>query len=84
MTVDPRIAQAIVEAVEENGQGKALARLLIAWFDAIASSNENINDRQSANRHLELLYGGTKAQGESSDAEIEEVFGDPSDQEEPF
>ena len=57
MTVDPKIIEAIKEAAQEEGQSDALACLLIAWFDAIASGNEEINDRQSANRHLELLYG---------------------------
>ena len=57
--MDPKIEEAIKEAVEENGQSEALARRLVAWFDAIASGNEDINDRQSANRHLELLYGAT-------------------------
>ena len=69
--MDPKIKEAIEEAVEENGQSKALARRLVAWFDAIASGNEAINDAQSANRHLELLYKETEMEGEWSDAEEE-------------
>ena len=57
MTVDPKIAGAIEQVVHRAGQSPALARRLIAWFDAVASGNEDINDRQSASRHLELLYG---------------------------
>ena len=71
MAVDPKIKEAIKEAVEENGQSKALAHRLVAWFDAIASGNEDTNDTQSANRHLELLYEETKTDGEWSDTEEE-------------
>ena len=63
MTMDPKIVEAIEEAVDENGQTKVLARRLVAWFDAIASGNQEINDKQSANRHLELLYKATKLEG---------------------
>lgn len=54
--MDPKIVDSIEEAVSEEGQSKALARRLVAWFDAIASGNEDINNKQAANRHLELLY----------------------------
>ena len=57
MAVDPKIAEAIQNVVEDVGQSQALARRLVAWFNAVASGNEKINDRQSADRHLELLYG---------------------------
>ena len=56
MTTDPKIQEAIKVAVEEAGWNQALSRKLIQWFKAIASGNENINDKQSAHRHLELLY----------------------------
>lgn len=58
--MDPKIVEAIEEAVEENGQTKVLARRLVAWFDAIASGNQDINAKQSADRHLELLYEATE------------------------
>lgn len=54
--MDPKITEAIQQVVQDSGQSGALARRLVAWFSAIASGNEDINDRQSANRHLELLY----------------------------
>ena len=40
----------------EAGQSDRLALKISRWFEAVASGNENINDRQSAYRHLELLY----------------------------
>lgn len=54
--MDPKIIASIEEAVREEGQSEALARRLVAWFGAIASGNEDINDKQASNRHLELLY----------------------------
>ena len=54
--MDPKIAEAIQQVAQDAGQSESLARRLIAWFSAVASGNEDINDRQSANRHLELLY----------------------------
>ena len=62
MTTDPKIQEAIELAVEEAGQTQALSRKLVRWFEAIASGNEGINDRQSAYRHLELLYEETQIQ----------------------
>jgi len=59
MTLDPRITQAINEAVEEAGQPETLARRLIAWFEAVTSGNEDINDDATAARHLEVLFDGT-------------------------
>ena len=59
MALDPRIKQAIVEAVEESGQSEALASRLSAWFEAVASGNEDINDKESAVRHLDVLYDAT-------------------------
>ena len=59
MAVDARITQAINEAVKEAGQPDTLARRLIAWFEAVTSGNEDINDQATADRHLELLFEGT-------------------------
>lgn len=67
MTTDPKIQEAIEQAVEEAGQNQALSRKLVQWFEAIASGNEGINDRQSANRHLQLLYDETQIQTGNED-----------------
>lgn len=59
MTLDARIIQAIQEAVEEEEQPATLARRLIAWFEAVTSGNEDINDQNAAARHLEVVFEGT-------------------------
>jgi len=76
MAVDPKIVDAIEQAVQEAGQSTALACRLIAWFDAIASGNEDINDRQSSYRHLELLYEEALTEGEPNESEAEDDLGD--------
>lgn len=64
MTIDARITQAIQEAVDEAGQPETLARRLVAWFEAVTSGNEDINDHAAAARHLEVLFEGTVASTE--------------------
>ena len=59
MTLDARIIQAIQEAVEEAEQPATLACRLIAWFEAVTSGNEDINDQNAAARHLEVVFEGT-------------------------
>jgi hypothetical protein len=61
--MDKKIQDAIREAVTEAGQEAGLARKLESWFEAIASGGEDINDKQSSYRHLELLYDDTRASG---------------------
>lgn len=68
MAIDTRIMQAIKEAVEEAGQPETLAHRLIAWFEAVTSGNEDINDKATTARHLEVLFEGTVVQ----DADEEE------------
>jgi len=69
MTLDARITQAINEAVEEAGQPETLARRLIAWFEAVTSGNEDINDHAAAARHLEVLFDGTVVQDDDEEDE---------------
>jgi hypothetical protein len=57
MNVDKRVVTAIKEAVEELGETPALAQKITAWLDAIAGGNARLSDRDSTERHLELLYG---------------------------
>lgn len=63
MSVDRRITEAIEEAVADAGQPESLARRLIAWFEAVATGNEDINDNAATGRHLEVLYQGTVVDG---------------------
>lgn len=62
MPVDPKIKAAIVTAVREEGQSPALATKLVAWFDAVASGNERLDDASETKRHLSLLYDETECQ----------------------
>ncbi|GAB1150133.1 CxC ATPase DNA modification system associated small protein [Shewanella algae] len=62
MTLDTRIIQAIEEAVKEAGQPETIARRLLAWFEAVTSGNEDINEQDAAARHLEVLFEGTVVQ----------------------
>ena len=70
MAIDIRITQAINEAVKEAGQPETLARRLIAWFEAVTSGNEDINDQAATARHLEVLFEGTVV--ENADVEDED------------
>ena len=67
MTIDARITQAINEAVKEAGQPDTLARRLIAWFEAVTSGNEDVNDQATADRHLEVLFEGTVVENEDGE-----------------
>ena len=69
MAIDARIAQAITDAVEEAGQRKELARRLTAWFEAVTSGIEDINDEATADRRLEILFDGTAVEGENGEGE---------------
>ena len=70
MAVDERIVQAILDAVEKSGQRKELARRLTAWFEAVTSGIEDINDEATADRHLEVLFEGTTVELEAGEREI--------------
>jgi hypothetical protein len=56
MPMDSKIEDAIIEAVKEAEQSASLSRKLIAWMTAVVSGNEDANDKESAQRHLDLLY----------------------------
>ena len=56
MAVDPKVKEAIEVAVRNARQPPSLAKKLSRWFEAIATGNEDINNTQSADRHLDLLY----------------------------
>lgn len=57
MMTDRRIAEAILDAAKQEGQGEILANKLIKWFDAIASGNDGIDE---AHRFVPLLYQNTQ------------------------
>lgn len=82
MSLDPKIREAIEAAVSEAGQSEGLARKIARWFEAIASGNEDINDQQSAHRHLELLYEEVEPSSAQLDKIIDELIAESADEDE--
>ena len=80
MTVDRKIEEVIKQIVIQNGQSEGLSRRFIAWFNAVASGNEDINDRQSANRHLEEIYREVRLSDESGETRNETAEATSPDQ----
>ena len=56
MFTDPKIKEAIKDAVTEFGQSEGLARKLDSWFEAVATGNEDIANKQLTEKRLEMLY----------------------------
>lgn len=56
MNIDPKIKDSIEEAVQNFDQDNALSTKLLAWFEALANGNEELQNKESVLRHIELLY----------------------------
>jgi len=56
MNLDKRVVTAIEEAVKELGESPALAEKITAWLDSLAGGNDRLSDRDTTERHVELLY----------------------------
>jgi len=56
MSIDSKIKDSIEEAVQNFDQDKALSAKLLAWFEELAKGNEELQDKESVLRHIELLY----------------------------
>ena len=69
MSIDPKIAEAIEEAVAETKQSKALSQKIIAWTEAVMSGNESAQDAQSAQRRLDLLYDAVQTSGDIANSD---------------
>ena len=54
--MDPRIKQAIEDAVRESGHPDSLSRKIAQWYHEIASGNEEVSDRHSAYRHIDGIF----------------------------
>lgn len=72
MSIDVKIKNAIEVSVEKSGQPPTVANRLVAWFEAVNDSNEDINDLPQVERRLEGLYMGTvpKSSGPFDDREF--------------
>lgn len=53
MSIDAIILMSIQGAVEKNGQTSSTAEKLIKWFEQVATSNESIEEKDVAFRHVE-------------------------------
>ena len=54
--MDPRIKEAISEAVRETGQPESLSRKIAQWYHEITSGNEDVSNLESAYRHIDGLF----------------------------
>ncbi len=73
MAVDPKIRDAIKTVVTESGQSEGLARKLESWFEAIATGTEDINEKKSAHRRLELIYDAVQLDDSVVESDEEEA-----------
>ena len=81
MNVDPKIQEAIEVSVSKEGQPRALSHKLTRWFEVIATGSEDLNDRQSAFRHLELLYAELETTAFSEHSKLSEDVSARTDEE---
>ena len=54
--MDPRIKEAIRDAVRETGQPESLSRKIAQWYHEITSGNEDVSNLESAYRHIDGLF----------------------------
>ena len=67
MPLDPRVKDAIIDAVHECGQELPLAAKLDAWLLALAEGSESLENRDQVARHLELLFDATEVDAEDTE-----------------
>jgi hypothetical protein len=68
MSLDKRVVTAIDEAVKEMGETPALAERIKAWLDGLVSGNDRLSERDSTERHVELLYRSVSVGGDEGPA----------------
>jgi hypothetical protein len=61
MSLDKRVEIAIDEAVQEIGETPALAEKIKAWLGSLVAGNDRLAERDSTERHVELLYSSVSA-----------------------
>lgn len=60
MALDPTIKTAVEAAVVGEGQSAQLAKKILVWLEAVIAGNEELRDPESAQRHLEVLFGAVE------------------------
>ena len=73
MSTDPKLREALLQAVNDAGQSAALGRRILAWIDALTSGSEEINDQVATDRRLELIYGEVKVDEPEFDDDDEDI-----------
>ena len=73
MSIDPKIKQAIAEAVTAAQQSPKLTTKISRWFESIATGSEDINDKSSAYRHVELLYDDVEVNTDKFDKDDDNI-----------
>ena len=72
MAVPEEIRGAIAMAVGDAGQSSALAAKLIAWFEAVASGNEPLENFEHVKRRLDVIFPAVEVSGlDDSDEELD-------------
>ena len=56
MNLGKVISSAITEAVRDARQPPEVAKLLIAWYEALASGKESLDDVEAALRRLDAIF----------------------------
>lgn len=69
MSVDPRIAQAIRQVVENARQPNAVADRFLAWYEGLSTGNENLEDPDSVKRHMEVLFDAVLIADDNADGD---------------
>lgn len=60
MALDRTIKAAVEAAVAQDGQSAHLAKKILVWLDSVIAGNEDLHDRETAQRHLEVLFGAVE------------------------
>lgn len=73
MALPPEITAAVQEAVREAGQPEHVATKITRWLDALSSGQESINETESVQRHLDVIFESldVRLEDESSETEMQ-------------
>jgi hypothetical protein len=67
VSLDPIIQAAIEDSVAKEEQSKTLSNRLISWYSALLTGNERLDERDTVDRRLELLFDAVKVVPNGSD-----------------
>lgn len=67
MAIPREISSAVADACRAAGQSATLAQLIVAWFDEVASGNEQLTDVRAWERRVSLLLEAVEAPDAAED-----------------